>query len=108
MSRATPQMKNFARRLIDYQAFANKSDETKAAAAFQACQKLRPHLATLMGNGGFWALLARSLALATAEAPGLRVVRVKADGDFEGVDEFQSQCGRDTFVEGGVLSWLNC
>ena len=38
-------------------------------AVFLVCEKLRPHLAMLMGNAGFRALLSRALALAKAEVP---------------------------------------
>jgi hypothetical protein len=47
MSRATPQMWKFAKRLIVYET-SGKSSGTKIPAAFHVCQKLRPPLATLM------------------------------------------------------------
>ena len=79
MSRATPKMRDFAERLIAYETRGNNLSETKPLAAFLVDEKLRPHLATLMGNVGFRALLSRSLALTNAEVPWLRAVRVKAD-----------------------------
>ena len=76
-------MRNFAKRLIADEARGNKAAATKNAADFNACEKLRPNLATLMGNAGFCALLSRALALAQAEVPWLRAVKVNADGSLE-------------------------
>ena len=103
MSRANPQMRDFARRLIVLEARGNKLSGTKAPAAFEACEKLRPQLSTLMGNGGFRALMARSLALATTEVPGLRAVQVKTDGTLKGLEEVRAQLDPDEFLEGKVV-----
>ena len=103
MSRATPQTRDFAERLIDYETRDNKSAETKIPAACLVSEKLRPHLATLMGNGGFRALLSRSLALAHTDAPWLRAVQVKADGSLEGWDEPVAQVDPDEIFEGCVV-----
>jgi hypothetical protein len=96
-------MRDFAERLIAYEARGNKSSETNTPAAFLVGEKLRPHLATLMGNVGFRALLSRALALANAEVPWLRAVRVKADGSFEGLDELGAQVDPDEIFEGRVV-----
>ncbi len=85
MSRATPQMRNFAERLISFETDANKPAELKAPFDFQVSEKLRPHLALLMGVAGFRALLSRSLALAQEEVRWLRAVHVKWDGSWEGL-----------------------
>jgi len=82
MSRATPQMHDFAERLIAYESKRTKAFAPPIPVAFQVCGKLRPHLATLMGKAGFGALLSRALALAAVEAPGLRAVQVQADGSL--------------------------
>lgn len=103
MSRATPQMRNIAERLIAYEANGNKSSESKTPAAFQVCEKLRPHLATLMGNAGFRALLSRALALANTEVPWLRALHVRSDGFFEGLDELHAQLAPGEFFEGKVV-----
>jgi hypothetical protein len=89
MNRATPQTRDFAERLIAYETRENKSSETKIPVACLVSEKLRPHLATLMGNTGFRALLSRALALANAEVAWLRAVHVKADGSLEGLDELE-------------------
>jgi hypothetical protein len=104
MNRATPKMRDFAERLIGYETRENKSSETKTpAAACRVGEKLRPHLATLMGNVGFRALLSRALALANAEVPWLRAVHVKADGSLEGLDELGAQVDPDEIFKGCVV-----
>lgn len=96
-------MRDFAERLIAHEMRGNKSSATKPPAAFVVVEKLRPHLANLMGNAGFCALLSRSLALANAEVPWLRAVHVKSDGFVEGLDESEAQVDRDEFLEGRVV-----
>lgn len=103
MSRATPQMQNFAKRLIAYETLVNKSSEAKTPAAFHVNDKLRPHLTTLMGNGGFRALLSRALALTKAEVPWLSAVQVKADGSLEGLEELYTQLDPNRFIEVRVV-----
>ncbi len=103
MSRATPKLRDFAERLIAWETRGKKSSETKTPAACLVGEKLRPHLATLMGNVGFRALLSRALALANAEVPWLRAVHVKADGSFEGLDELAAQVGPEKIFEGCVV-----
>jgi hypothetical protein len=96
-------MRDFAKRLIAYETRENKSFETNTPAACLVGEKLRPHLATLMGNVGFRALLSRALALANAEVPWLRAVHVNADGSFEGLDELGAQVEPDKIFEGCVV-----
>ena len=96
-------MRHFAKRLIDYDASRSKSSETKTPAAFHICEKLRPQLTTLMGNGGFRTLLSRALTLANAEVPWLRPVQVMEDGSFEGVEKLQAQLEPEEFFEGRVV-----
>lgn len=81
---------------------ASKSSAKKIPAACLASEKLRPHLAVLMGNMGFRALLARALALANADAPWLRAVHVKTDGSFEGFEELETTVDPEEFFKGCV------
>jgi hypothetical protein len=103
MSEATPQMRDFAVRLIAYETKGNKSSETKTPAAFPVCEKLRPHLATLMGNTGFRALLSRALARAEADVPSLRAMQVKADGSLAGLDKVEVQADPEELARGSVV-----
>ncbi|MDP2241767.1 MAG: hypothetical protein Q8K18_16635 [Burkholderiales bacterium] len=103
MSQATSQMRDFAERLIAYEARENKSSGTKPAAAFPVCEKLRPHLVTLMGNTGFRALLLRALARAEADVPSLRAMQVKADGSLAGLDKLEVQADSEELAKGSVV-----
>ena len=58
---------------------------------FHVGDRLRPQLATLMGNGGYRALLLRALVLAKAEAPWLRAVQVNMDGSLKGLEDLHAQ-----------------
>ena len=103
MSRATPQLRHFAKRLIVYETNENKSAKTKTAVPFPVPEKLRPHLVALMGNGGFQAILARALALAKTEVPWLCPVYINAGGFMEGLEGLQAQRGPDEFLEGRIV-----
>ena len=96
-------MRDLAERLVAYEASENISSEAKTPAAFLVDEKLRPHLAMLVGNIGFRALLSRALALANAEVPWLRAVQVKADGSLEGLDELGAQIDPDQISEGRAV-----
>jgi len=103
MSQAVLQMRNFAQRVLACEPPGRKPSEAKTSEAFQVFDKLRPHLATLMGNGGFRALLSRALALANAEVSWLSAVHVKADGSLEGLEELHAQLDPAEFSEGSVV-----
>jgi hypothetical protein len=96
-------MRDFAERLIAYEKRGNKFSATKTPAAFHVCEKLRPHLATLMGKAGFRALLSRALAVADAQVAWLRAVQVKVDGSLEGLDGIEAQVNPDERAEGSVV-----
>jgi hypothetical protein len=96
-------MRNFAKRLITYEAGEKRSPGTNTPAAFHACEKLRLHLATFMGNTGFHTLLARALALAGAEVPWLHQVHSKGNGPLEGWQEILPHLDPDEVSDGGVV-----
>jgi len=96
-------MRHFAERLIVFETKDDKSSTTTTSAAFPVPEKLRPHLAALMGNGGFRALLSRALALAGAEVPWLRAAQVKEDGSLEGLEELRAHLKPVEFLEGRVV-----
>jgi hypothetical protein len=93
-------MRDFAERLIAYETRRNRSFATKAPPACLVIEKLRPQLATLMGNIGFHALLSRTLALANTEFPWMRAVQVKPEGSLEGLDELEAQVDPHEIFEG--------
>ena len=96
-------MRDFAERLIAYETRGNNSSETKPPAVFLVGEKLRPHLASLMGSVGFRALRSRALVLANTEIIWLRAVQVKADGSLEGLEELHAKLDPQEFFEGTVV-----
>jgi hypothetical protein len=96
-------MRSIAQRLIKYETLGNNFSETTDTATFQVTDRLRPHLATLMGNGGFRALLARALRLASAEVSWLRGVQVSADGTLEGLAIPHARLSPADFREGRIV-----
>ena len=96
-------MRSFAKRLIASEALSNTSSAAQAAVVFPVTDKLRPHLATLLGDGGVRALLSRALVLATEEVSWLDAMQVNADGGLEGFEALGSQLDSSEFVEGKVV-----
>jgi hypothetical protein len=102
MNRATPRMRRIAKRLMVAEA-VGKSAGAMPAAVFPVTDRLRPHLATLVGKGGVRALLARALVLATAEATWLSAGHVNADGELEGLEDIRTDLDPAQFLEGRVI-----
>ncbi|MBC8001617.1 MAG: hypothetical protein H7X97_03420 [Opitutaceae bacterium] len=100
MSRASPEMRKFANRLIGYETRRNKSFATNGGSGFDVCAKLRPQLVTMLGHGGYNGLLARALSLAKAEVPSLRAVVVTANGVLEGGTELHAKLAPGEILEG--------
>ena len=96
-------MRSLAKQLIGSETRKNKSSKAKKSTAFYVSEKLRRHLATLVGNEGFRALLSRALALAKAEVAWLRAVHVRADGTLEGVEAIPAQLDATEFLEGRIV-----
>jgi hypothetical protein len=84
MNRAASKMRHLAERLVVYEAASDDAAPTQRPPAYDVCEKLRPHLSTLMGKGGYRALVLRSLALANAESDGLGQISVRDDGTMDG------------------------
>jgi hypothetical protein len=103
MSQATAMKRDFAERLIAFETRENLSFETKQLAGFLVVEKLRLQLTTVMGSVGIRALLSRALALATAEAPWLGAVHVRADGSLEWLDKPGTELGPKKLAEGGAV-----
>jgi hypothetical protein len=103
MNRTKPQMRSIAQRLIQYETSKKDSSETADAAIFRVTDRLRPHLSMLMGTGGFRALLARALKLASAEVSWLREVEVNVDGVLEGLEPLHARLKPAEFREGRVV-----
>jgi len=94
----SPKIQEIAQRLLAYEA-ANSS-KANIPAALCVSEKLRRPLSTLTGSSGYRSLLARSLTLAKAQAPGLSAVQVKPDGSLEGLSHVDNQ---DQDAQAGVM-----
>jgi hypothetical protein len=103
MSRATPRLRRFARRLLALEAATGATTDAPAAAAFPVCEKLRRPLSRLVGVAGFRSLLSRALARASDEVRWLKAVHVTADGSLEGVGELVGQLSQAEITHGEVL-----
>jgi hypothetical protein len=96
----SPKIRELAQRLLAYEAATADPSDATMAAVFGVSEKLRRPLSTLAGSSGFRSLMARSLALAKAQMPGLIAVQVKPDGSLEGLSDLASQ---DQDAEAGVI-----
>jgi hypothetical protein len=96
-------MRELARQVMAQLPRAGLPAADESTATFHAIVRLRPHLAVLMGNGGTRTLLLRALALAGAETPWLRAVRVDASASLEGLEKPQAELAPQDFLEGKVV-----
>jgi hypothetical protein len=96
-------MRELARQVLAQQPRAGMQAADERKATFHALARLRPQLAVLMGNGGMRALLLRALALAGAETPWLRALRVDANASLEGLEKPQSELAPQDFLAGKVV-----
>jgi hypothetical protein len=96
-------MREVAARLIAEETAKNKASGSNPSAAFHVCEKLRPHLATLMGKAGFRAILARALVVTSAEIPWLKEVQVNVEGAMEGWDKPAAGVTTKESTESSVL-----
>jgi hypothetical protein len=107
MNATTPEIREWARRLI---ALETPRDARRAASAGDAagvCERLRVPLTKLVGTAGYHSLISRALAMAKAQAPVLEPVRVRLDGSLESfaeINEIDGDAG--VAVVGHLLSLL--
>ena len=103
MSKASSQMRRFARRILAHETpERRRSSDGATPATFQVIDELRPHVVNLMGMAGFRAFLSRAIARGSEEVRWLRAVHVKADGSLTGFEEYAS-VGPGQFAEGKVV-----
>jgi hypothetical protein len=91
----SPETRDWAHRLLAYEAVAGETSAPAESAAVRVYEKLRRPLCALAGIAGFRSLASRALTLAKAEAPALSAVQVTADGLLQGLDELESQSDKD-------------
>ena len=103
MNQATQKLRIYAENLIDDEVSRNETSKSNPAAPFVVIEKLSPHFVALMGAAGFRALLARALALSSAEVSWLRELHVGNDGSFEGLDELHGRANPEEISGGGIV-----
>jgi hypothetical protein len=103
MSRATPRTRALATRLITHEGMRQRASERKSTGTMHVIEKLRPHLASLMGSAGVRTLLARALVLGGAEVRWLRSLHIQADSSFNGLAELQEKLPASEYFEGLVV-----
>lgn len=107
---ATPEMRDFAHRLLTYEADAGKASEPMDSPTLRVYEKLRQSLDEFVGVAGFLSLATRALALAKKEAPSLGTARITADGTLQGLGELEPQfdidrerAGESPSSDGGII-----
>ena len=103
LNRATKEMRDFAKRLMDYESLQSEHAEAGRPVVFPVSEKLRPYLSTLMGEGGSHALFARALKLAAGEITWLRRAQVTADGSLEGLESVRAKLTDAECLEGRTV-----
>ena len=103
MGRATTRMRAFAGRLIAEETKGNKSAGMRQPAALHVVEKLRPHLATLMGSTGFHGLVSRALTLANGESRWLSKMQIREDGTLEGAGGVSAPADLREMAEGSLV-----
>lgn len=95
--------KEFARRLLVHDGQAEAGSAADGSAPFRVCEKLREPLSKLLGIDGFRSLLARAQALAGAEIPWLRQLKIQENGSLDHLTELEPNLDRAAIAEGDVV-----
>ncbi len=102
MKQKISSVRKLAEHLIACEAGTINAGE-RSLPAEPVCNKLRPHLATLMGTTGFRALLARALARASVKVVALSAMHVTTTGGLERLSAPEGQGTLDPGKEGSVV-----
>jgi hypothetical protein len=94
MDQDTPSTRDLARLVL-----SDEPPSDSAQAVHAEFEKLRSHLSTRLGSGGYRALLGRARALAVSDLPWLAPVRIADDGALDG---FQDITGSQDLMDGSV------
>ena len=94
---------DLAQRLLDYEAAAGDTFQSKKSAVIRVCEKLRLPLSAIVGVADYRVLLSRALTLAKLEAPGLCAVQITTDGALQDLSETGSQIDQKRGGEEGVI-----
>lgn len=96
-------MQELARRLFAREAKRSRAPAALAEAMEKSCRRLHERLDPLIGTGGFRALLARALHLATKDFPWLDAVRVEEHPSCELKGLREAVKGSDAAAVNGAL-----
>ncbi len=96
-------LRTFAVRLIACDARGRVPGDGNVPDAIPVCEKLRPHLTTLMGSTGFHALLSRALTIARKGDAGLRSVQVLTNGSQGVTGETEVPWSPQAMTAGSVV-----
>jgi len=91
MSHATPELRCFAGSLIRHEALVNPPSSPQRASVLPVLDKLRPLLATFMGQTGYHALILRATMMASEEVPWLSHVEIATDGRLKDYAELSAK-----------------
>jgi hypothetical protein len=99
------EMRDFAHRLLTYEADAGEACEQTESVPLRVYEKLRRRLCALAGVAGFHSLASRALTLAKSEVPDLTAVQVAPDGSLQGLGkpEIQIDIVRNKAGEGETI-----
>lgn len=86
MNDISPAIRTLARQVVELESGQNKGTGEASRSAVRACERLREPLAQLMGVGGYYSLMSRTLAIARTEQPSLAAVRIRPDGTLDGLE----------------------
>ena len=98
-----PGLREVAGRLLAHEVTLARTVGNAESPVFPVCDRLRGPLGRLLGVGGFRALHIRSLALACAEVPWLRPLKIASDGSVEGLNEARAAQDIETVALGEVV-----
>ena len=100
MSTVPPAIQGLAGRLIAIEAGSSKPPD--ADEVVRVVEKLRVPLTKLTGAVGFRTLLARALALANADVPALKTLRVQSDGKLDRFGELAQSQDPEAILNGAI------
>ena len=102
---ASPEMRDLAHRLLNYEATVGKDSEAMESPTLRVYEKLRSSLGEFVGAAAFQSLASRALTLARPETPSLSAARITKDGSLKGQGEIENQfdTDNDEAGEGGII-----
>jgi len=98
-----PMIRDWARKLIASEAYADSTTAQTELAALRVYERLRLQFRAPVGVDAFQALASRALSVAKSQFPGLCAVRVTANGHLRGLGEMESALNLSEDSEVGII-----